>query len=245
MARVTKSPDVRREELLDVALELCMSVGFDSMSVEQITATAGVAKGTFYHYFRSKDDLEAQLVRRFGESLLAHLDEQSGSFQGAAIERLRQLLAAASSWKLERLNLSMSFIPFLYRDENFALKHRLFEEWMNRLGPLIEPILRLGQRDGSFVLTDVEGTARLFTTLMMHGATRLWEATMVIEGDEACIYRMLADVTALWTAEERLLGAAPGSLTQPVDQIAREALPALRTAFLRQIHQPLSKRSAS
>lgn len=73
MARVTKAPDVRREELLDVALKLCMSVGFDAMSVEQITATAGVAKGTFYHYFRSKDDLEAQLVRRFGESLLAHL----------------------------------------------------------------------------------------------------------------------------------------------------------------------------
>ena len=73
MARVTKAPEVRREELLDVAFELCRSHGFEAMSVEQVTQSAGVAKGTFYHYFSSKDDLQVQLVRRLGEALFDHL----------------------------------------------------------------------------------------------------------------------------------------------------------------------------
>jgi AcrR family transcriptional regulator len=99
MVRVSKPPEVRRSELLDVALELCRSHGFEAMSVEQVTRAAGVAKGTFYHHFASKADLQWQLVSRFGESLFDHLSAAIQDATGPASARLRQLMDASASYK--------------------------------------------------------------------------------------------------------------------------------------------------
>ena len=46
-----------KQKLLDAADALVKEKGFDAMSVDEIVALCGVAKGTFYHYFETKDDL--------------------------------------------------------------------------------------------------------------------------------------------------------------------------------------------
>ena len=76
MARVVKEADVRREELLALALQLFVTVGYDRTSVEQITRAVGVAKGTFYHYFASKQDLLEQLVESYADSLFGHVEAE-------------------------------------------------------------------------------------------------------------------------------------------------------------------------
>ncbi len=78
--RITKDPDVRREELLDIALDLCRTQGFDALRVEQVVQRAGVAKGTFYHYFASKDAVLEALVQRFGEGLFGQLNAAAGGW---------------------------------------------------------------------------------------------------------------------------------------------------------------------
>ena len=50
-------PDVRRVELLEAALGVLMSRGSTNARVEDVTKAAGAAKGTFYLYFSSWDDL--------------------------------------------------------------------------------------------------------------------------------------------------------------------------------------------
>src|ERR1700687_1144963 len=92
MARITKDAAVRREELLDIALDLFLETGFEGTSIELITKTASVAKGTFYHYFESKDDLLAQLVARFGEDLLGYLETEMRGVEGSALDRFRCLM---------------------------------------------------------------------------------------------------------------------------------------------------------
>ena len=56
----TRSPDVRREQLLTAAMSLFADRGAD-VTVSEITRAAGVSKGTFYVYFESKTELIAQL----------------------------------------------------------------------------------------------------------------------------------------------------------------------------------------
>ena len=46
-----------RDKLYETALKLINQKGFENVSVEDITQTAGVAKGTFYHHFDSKENL--------------------------------------------------------------------------------------------------------------------------------------------------------------------------------------------
>jgi AcrR family transcriptional regulator len=67
----TKSPDLRREELMNAAQRLFLDQGVASTTIEQITSGADVAKGTFYLYFSSKDDVRTALSERFAQELLA------------------------------------------------------------------------------------------------------------------------------------------------------------------------------
>ncbi|MFZ5827862.1 MAG: TetR/AcrR family transcriptional regulator [Bacillota bacterium] len=52
----------RRQALIDAGLELFRQQGFASTTVDQITSRAGVAKGAFYSYFPTKEDLVLQAI---------------------------------------------------------------------------------------------------------------------------------------------------------------------------------------
>jgi len=54
----------RQAELCEVALKLWAERGFDQTPVEAIAREAGIAKGTFYLYFESKDALLLEVLRR-------------------------------------------------------------------------------------------------------------------------------------------------------------------------------------
>lgn len=61
----TKSAEVRREDLMNAAQALFLKKGVGATAIEEITAGADVAKGTFYLHFSSKDDIHSALAERF------------------------------------------------------------------------------------------------------------------------------------------------------------------------------------
>ncbi len=69
----TKEPEARREELMNAAQRLFLKRGVAETTIEQITSGADVAKGTFYLYFTSKEDVLAALEERFAEELLGRI----------------------------------------------------------------------------------------------------------------------------------------------------------------------------
>ena len=68
MAR-TKPAEQRRADLLEAGRELFLAKGVAATSLDDITSRAGVSKGLFYLYFRSKDDLLAALHVQFSTAL--------------------------------------------------------------------------------------------------------------------------------------------------------------------------------
>ena len=143
MVRITKDPEVRRNELLDIALGLVQQVGYDVMSVEAVTAAAGVAKGTFYHYFASKEDLRFQLLERLGAGLHHAIASALGTNPGGGAEQLQVFMDAAAAYKVGHFG---QFLPlvFLYRRENDSLRHRLHETWARSTRGLLVPIIVAG-----------------------------------------------------------------------------------------------------
>jgi AcrR family transcriptional regulator len=63
----------KRELLLDAAIELFRGKGLHDTTVEEIARRAGVAKGTFYLYFQTKEDLVDELRVEFAQQLEALL----------------------------------------------------------------------------------------------------------------------------------------------------------------------------
>ncbi|OLP62028.1 transcriptional regulator [Xaviernesmea oryzae] len=70
----TKPADIRRDELMDAAEVLFLKKGFAATSVSEIVEEADVAKGTFYLYFKTKDDVLAGLQTRFVETFCKAVD---------------------------------------------------------------------------------------------------------------------------------------------------------------------------
>jgi TetR/AcrR family transcriptional repressor of nem operon len=59
-------PETKRK-LVDAGVKLMRERGFNATTVDHICAEAGVTKGGFFHYFKSKDDLAKAAVTRFQE----------------------------------------------------------------------------------------------------------------------------------------------------------------------------------
>jgi AcrR family transcriptional regulator len=67
----TKPRDERRGDILDAAESVLVQRGMVAFTVDEVTARASVAKGTFYLYFQSKEDVLAALRDRFLDGLIA------------------------------------------------------------------------------------------------------------------------------------------------------------------------------
>lgn len=63
-----------RQQILDTAREIIVSKGFAAVGLSEILAAAGVPKGSFYHWFRSKDQFGEALLERHFEGYLEQTD---------------------------------------------------------------------------------------------------------------------------------------------------------------------------
>lgn len=70
----TKPAEVRLDELMSAAETLFLEKGFEATTIADITRVANVAKGTFYHYFASKNDMLAALGSRYTQQYLEQLE---------------------------------------------------------------------------------------------------------------------------------------------------------------------------
>jgi TetR/AcrR family transcriptional regulator, transcriptional repressor for nem operon len=55
-----------REQIVQAGLKCLQARGFNGVGVQDITASAGVPKGSFYNHFESKEALGAEIVERYG-----------------------------------------------------------------------------------------------------------------------------------------------------------------------------------
>jgi AcrR family transcriptional regulator len=101
----TKPAEVRREELLSAARQLFLERGVAATAVEEITARAGVAKGSFYLQFASKEALIEALRQRFARDLLQTIERSVGSASADWRHRLAAWARGAVSGYLESMRL--------------------------------------------------------------------------------------------------------------------------------------------
>lgn len=68
-----KSADIR-QHVLDVAKEIILGKGFAAVGLNEILISAGVPKGSFYHYFKSKEQFGDELLKNYFEQYLQQLE---------------------------------------------------------------------------------------------------------------------------------------------------------------------------
>lgn len=62
--RITKEHDERRNEILDTAEKLFYTKGYTKTTINDMLQEIGIAKGTFYYYFKSKEEVMHAMIER-------------------------------------------------------------------------------------------------------------------------------------------------------------------------------------
>ena len=66
--------ETRKKEIMDAALELFATEGFDVTSISKIAVKAGISKGLIYNYFESKEDLIRSIIFNGMDNLMGFVD---------------------------------------------------------------------------------------------------------------------------------------------------------------------------
>ena len=89
------SSDVR-DNIVAVGQRIMAGKGFSAVGLNEILATAGVPKGSFYHYFGSKDAFGEALLAKYFEDYLADMDRL---FQESEKTMAQRLVNYFASWR--------------------------------------------------------------------------------------------------------------------------------------------------
>lgn len=143
-----KAPEARRGELIAAARKVFAEKGVANSAVSDIVKAAGVAQGTFYLYFETKNDIVNALVDQMADEMVDSIERSVTATTSGAVGRLLAfrdaVLAIASDptgWELAEV---------YHRPENRAVHDRMAERLLPRLLPLVEGIVRQGVDDGVF-----------------------------------------------------------------------------------------------
>ncbi len=142
----------RTREILAAARSLLEQRGPDAMTMEEVAAAAGVAKGTVYLYFQSKDDLIQALITRVGENILRDL-EASLVAPGTPPEKLIRIVSVL----LEYLNRERLLFPMYAREllrgerESSEGFRRNYQELEERFVTLVTRLFADGIAAGQFI----------------------------------------------------------------------------------------------
>ena len=74
MGKIDKNKQIKRESLLETAFRLFTSKGIQKTSISDIVEAAGVAKGTFYLYFKDKYDIRNKLIAHKSSEVFRRAD---------------------------------------------------------------------------------------------------------------------------------------------------------------------------
>ncbi len=150
MIRVVKDPDVRKNELIDAAEEMFVKFGYDEVSVSDIVKKAKVAQGTFYYYFKSKDQMRDAIIERYiGEVkvLLDGIQVQEGM---SALERMSAISYTFQEWGREK----GKFTDHLHEEKNEVLHNRMAKKVLEHMVPAYAKIIEQGIEEGIFKCAD-------------------------------------------------------------------------------------------
>ncbi|TDV11517.1 TetR/AcrR family transcriptional regulator [Paraburkholderia caballeronis] len=77
-----------RQHILDTAMPIMLGKGFSAVGLNEILSAAGIPKGSFYHYFGSKEAFGEALLESYFADYVARLDDLLTREPGTAAERL-------------------------------------------------------------------------------------------------------------------------------------------------------------
>lgn len=199
--RVVKQAEERRNEILDAADELFGQKGFDGTSTNDILEKVGIARGTLYHHFKSKEDIMDALIERYSVRLLGAAQETAADKSIPVVDRIIRVVMALN---ISGGSSSKEIMEHIHKPQNALMHQKIQRVIINGVPPILTEIIREGIEQGMF---NTPFPYECMEMVVIYANT-VFDDDMVAMTDEERFSRMLAFICNV----ERLLGAESGSL---------------------------------
>ena len=208
--RIVKEAEARREEILDAAERLFAAKGFDNTSTGDILDAVGIARGTLYYHFKSKEDILDGVIQRLTDQLMQDA--------GAIVRRkelpvLERLTKAILSLNVES-RIGLEIMEQVHRPQNALMHQKMQTALLEGINPILTELVEEGVRQGichtrypeSVVEMTILYANTAFDTLNVTGLSPAQRERKIA----GFIYNL-----------ERLMGMAEGSLQETIMAIFR------------------------
>lgn len=146
MVRIVKKPEERRREIVSASRSLFLSQGYENTTLQDIMTKLQIAKGTTYHYFRSKEELLDAVVEDMVTEYVSAVEESLNKCKGTALEKMQILVTVGRVVSPSTDNL----IDALHRSDNREMHARLLAITLSKLSPLYARVISQGCEEGVF-----------------------------------------------------------------------------------------------
>ena len=198
--RIVKEAEERRKEILDAADELFCQKGFDGTSTKDIHEKVGIARGTLYYHFKSKEGIMDALIERYNVRILGAAQKIAADKSIPVNKRIMHVVMA--------LNISggsgKEIMEHIHKPQNALMHQKIQKVILSGITPILTGIIREGIGKGLF---STPFPYECMEMVMAYTNT-VFDDDMVKMTSEERASRIHAFVFNV----ERLLGAESGSL---------------------------------
>ena len=199
--RIVKEHGERRSEILDTAESLFVSKGYTKTTINDILGANNIAKGTFYHYFTSKEEVMEAVVARFIDNEIAVAQAIARDASLTAHQKMYRLITGEGRDTSHKDKM----VAESHQVNNAEMHQKMMVASVLRLSPLMTEIVEQGVREGTFATEHPQEKVEF----LLAASEFLLDAT-IFSWQPA---ELLAKAKAFSAIMETLLGVEPGSFS--------------------------------
>ena len=197
--RVVKEAIERRNEILDAAEELFVTKGYDKTSTNDILDRVGIARGTLYYHFKSKEEILNAMIERINDSLIAKAKMIAADTSVPVIDRLVMTIASLNV----ETDIGYEIIGEVHKPQNALMHQKMQENLTSKMVPILLELAEEGVRQGLFSMKYPAETIEMLV---------LYSSIAFDDYHEKDSSSMEKKIAAFLYNTEKLLGAREGSL---------------------------------
>lgn len=138
--RVIKEHDVRKNEILDMAEKLFRIKGYEKCTIMDIINEVGIAKGTFYYYFKSKEEVLDAVVLRYVDIIRNNAEEIILIENMNPVEKLmRAFMAMQVTNQIDK-----DLLDNMHKVENALLHQKVLNQLVTTMTPILVKVIEEG-----------------------------------------------------------------------------------------------------
>ena len=208
--RIVKEAEVRKEEILDAAEKLFAAKGFDNTSTGDILDAVGIARGTLYYHFKSKEDILDGVIQRITDQLMQDAGEIVRKKELPVLERLTK---AIMSLNVES-KIGYEIMEQVHRPQNALMHQKMQTTLLAGINPILTELVEEGIQQG---ICHTRYPESVLEMTILYANTAFDELTVADLSPEQRERKIAGFIYNL----ERLMGMAEGGLQETIMAIFR------------------------